>query len=282
MRFSERIGKTNVRTALQVDGMDITLRNQLWNTILKYHETISNASTFGSHVLYFQKHLWENFFKKTLDELPRKRNNYGTDIDTAEIRGIIKIWFMKAEWYNVYDFIEEIALFDDKNFQFGFSEQCNTTLKLELAGYRLIQGRIVQITSEQEILEIEEAINETDKWKNVNTHLFTALEFIADKKTPNYRNSIKESISAVEAICKIITNNEEATLGQALNEIGKNHALHGALKNAFTSMYGYTSDASGIRHSLAENDIAVDFEEAKFMLVVCSAFINFLKSKYTA
>ena len=42
---------------------------------------------------------------------------------------------------------------------------------------------------------------------------------MTDRKTPNYRNSIKESISAVEALCKIITENEKATLGKALKII---------------------------------------------------------------
>jgi len=51
------------------------------------------------------------------------------------------------------------------------------------------------------------------------------------------------------------------------------------LKRAFTALYGYTSDSGGIRHSLLEEDIAVTMEDAKFMLVTCSAFINYLKSK---
>ena len=35
---------------------------------------------------------------------------------------------------------------------------------------------------------------------------------------------------------------------------------------------------SGIRHALTEND-KVDFHDAKFMLVVCSAFVNFVKAE---
>ena len=43
-------------------------------------------------------------------------------------------------------------------------------------------------------------------------------------------------------------------------------------------LYGYTSDADGIRHALLdESDL--DFEDAKFMLVSCSAFTNYLKGK---
>ena len=102
---------------------------------------------------------------------------------------------------------------------------------------------------------------------------------LADRKAPDYRNSIKESISAVEALCNIITGNSSATLGKALSEIEKKHNLHPALKNAFSSLYGWTCDAGGIRHALEENNTIVEFEDAKFMLVSCSAFINYLKAK---
>ena len=106
-----------------------------------------------------------------------------------------------------------------------------------------------------------------------------SLDLLADRKNPNYRNSIKESISAVESFCKLITKDDNASLGEALSEIEKEYSLHGALKSSFSSLYGYTSDAGGIRHALIESDVTVEFEEAKFMLVSCSAFINYLKSK---
>jgi len=107
-----------------------------------------------------------------------------------------------------------------------------------------------------------------------------ALDLFADRESPDYRNSIKESILAVEAICQLITDNPKATLGDALKEIAKKTKvdLHGALKDAFGSLYGYTSDAEGIRHALLDEP-NLCFEDAKFMLVSCSAFINYLIAK---
>jgi len=46
------------------------------------------------------------------------------------------------------------------------------------------------------------------------------------------------------------------------------------------AIYGYTSDEGGIRHAMLEEKI-IDFEDAKFMLVSCSAFINYLIMKST-
>ena len=46
--------------------------------------------------------------------------------------------------------------------------------------------------------------------------------------------------------------------------------LHAALKNGFSSIYGYTSDEGGIRHAMID-DNPCDFDDAKYMLVSCSA-----------
>lgn len=78
----------------------------------------------------------------------------------------------------------------------------------------------------------------------------------------------------------LVAGSSSATLGRALSELDKNKTvnMHPALREAFQKLYGYTSDADGIRHALLK-DSNLDFEDAKFMLVSCSAFINYLKSK---
>jgi hypothetical protein len=66
-------------------------------------------------------------------------------------------------------------------------------------------------------------------------------------------------------------------LGDALSEIVKSKAveLHPALKESFNKLYGYTSDADGIRHAMLEES-SLSSEDAKYMLVACSGFINYL------
>lgn len=43
-------------------------------------------------------------------------------------------------------------------------------------------------------------------------------------------------------------------------------------------LYGYASDEDGIRHPILDST-NVGFAEAKFMLVSCSAFVNFILEK---
>ena len=48
------------------------------------------------------------------------------------------------------------------------------------------------------------------------------------------------------------------------------------MARAFSQLYGYTNDASGIRHSLTD-EATISYADAKFMLVTCSAFVSYLK-----
>jgi hypothetical protein len=159
--------------------------------------------------------------------------------------------------------------------------QFNGVLEREFSGFRFIQGKIVPVTNKEEIGEITNAFSATDSFtalNGCNIHLQAALEKLSDRKNPDYRNSIKESISAIESLAKIISNNAKDSLGASLDKIKGKIKIHPALERGFKQIYGYTSDDDGIRHALIEESTC-DFEDAKFMLISCSAFINYLIAK---
>ena len=85
---------------------------------------------------------------------------------------------------------------------------------------------------------------------------------------PDYRNSIKESISSIEAIVNRIAGTNGNGVSGALDRISEKSPMHRALKASFKSLYGYTSDENGIRHSILEES-NIGYEEAAFMLVAC-------------
>lgn len=275
MKFSQRIGKKPVREILQVDSIDAELYNRLWNLILNtLFEKLKNQTHEDAQAVC--NHIWTEFFNELEDETPE----YFSIMYSKNFKSHFKDkFFGDMYWYEIYDLLEFISDLDSKALHTGFMDKCNSVLKRELSGYRLIDNKVVKTTSEEEISAIETAINDSSALNSVNTHLRTALELLSNRENPDYRNSIKESISAVEAICGIIVENDNTTLGEAIKVIEKNYKLHKALKSAFSSLYGYTSDSGGIRHSLLEDDVEVTFEDAKFMLVSCSAFINYLNEK---
>ncbi len=77
----------------------------------------------------------------------------------------------------------------------------------------------------------------------------------------------------------MITGDPKVTLGTALGRLeSKIGPLHKDLIEAFKKLYWYTSDAHGIRHGLV-GEPNLDVEDAKFMLISCSAFIDYLFAK---
>lgn len=276
--FSQRIGKKDIRTVIQKESMDSILRTKLWNCFTKnYKNTRNVVNSYGNTLDGSMKHLayelWDNFFYNPIDSIP---------IYWSTFYKQIKIAFFNFNWYEVYDFIEFIpntynSLYENSQFM----KECNIIFEKELSAYRFVNGKITEITSEIEIDSIESAIKSTNIFSNINVHLDTALSMIADRDNPDYRNSIKESISAVEGLCSIVCEDSKASLGKALKQIEKNNILqiHPTLKSAFEKLYGYTSDAEGIRHALLD-ECTLNFEDAKFMLVSCSAFINYLIEKW--
>ena len=275
MRFSERIGKRKGRCKLQVDSMDNELRNSLWNTI--YTHIVAPIYMVFAHSMSddwedFFDSIWIDFFKLPVDNL-----SYTKEWVCNRIKDW---WYQNADTWDRYDFIEYIGQKGGPHDRGAFISDCNIMLEREFSAYRFVSGVLSPITDQVEINEIEKALETAAerKFKGVRTHLEAALDKLSDRKNPDYRNSIKESISAVESLCIIILKNPKATLGQALKLIEVKAGLHPALKKGFSSIYGYTSDEGGIRHAMID-DNPCDFNDAKYMLVSCSAFVNYLIMK---
>ena len=190
------------------------------------------------------------------------------------IEAIVQYW---DDYLKERDGGRYFSEFDETYINGSIFDIANIYFEREYVGYRFVDGEIVPISDKYELAAIEEALS--NKYKSVQGHIAKANHLLADRTNPDYENSIKESISAVEAICKIFTGakGKEATLGNMLKKLEeKGVKIHGGLKSAFNILYGYASDANGIRHAGDIGGPSSTFEEAKFMLVSCSAFINYL------
>lgn len=277
MRFSERYGYRPIREIIQKESIDEPLKIGIWNIFhtclweraISYQESFY---TYDSHLIELIKSYWIHIFKLPLDLIPR---------DFDDTLQEIRTHFFELKWYEIYDLIEHTIEHYPNYYvspHFKFIDNLNNILDKEKSAYRIIENKIIEITSEQEIQSIEKALEKTNSYSGVQQHLNQALKLMSDRQNPDYRNSIKESISAVESICKIITNDDKATLGKALKVIEDKFCLHPALKNSLSQLYGYTSDGDGIRHAMLEES-KLSYIDAKFMLVACTNFINYLIDK---
>jgi hypothetical protein len=273
MRFSERYGFSEFRQALQVDVVDEPLRNSLWNALqMTFWDNVYSSDGYrglsvrGNEPLRaLCRRLWMSYFKKPLDTLWD---------DWTNTRKELRDYFFHCEWYEVYDFLEFVA-HGPREVDDEFCGKCNTFLEREASAYRFVSGEIVRIVAPEEIASIEDALSGPDD--PIKDHLHRSLELIADRSAADYRNSIKEAISAVEALVRDVTGEKAGTLGELLKKL-EEHQVHPALRAAFSKLYGYTSDADGIRHALTAESQAT-FDDAKFMLVACSAFVGYVRGR---
>ena len=254
MRFSQRQGITPSEKPVQLDFIDEDLLNSLWNIYkLCILDNLKNDKSYRLNIIPFKQYaisLWHNFYKLPIDAIPYQ------DYETKES---IRKWFFQAEWFEIYDFIEfSLKIVSQHEYQIQtdlIETKFNNVLERDFSGYRFIRGAVSQITNEQEIAEINNALAQTKSFtalNGCNIHLHAALTKLSDRKNPDYRNSIKESISAVESIAKKISKNAKDSLGASLDKIKGKINIHPALEKGFKQIYGYTSDGDGIRHALTD------------------------------
>jgi len=182
-----------------------------------------------------------------------------------------------ALWYDFLEHVGEIQ-FTDESTNY-FVEEVNEALEKENAGYRFVHRKFIPITSDAEVAEVLKVATPTSTvLAPVSKHIQQATDLLSDRQTPDYRNSMKESISAVESLCKFISGLQDKTLGPALKKTTEILGLNEDLRDGFHKIYGYTSDDHGIRHSLKDMDHP-EQEDARFLLVACSAFVNYVTEK---
>ncbi len=219
--------------------------------------------------------------KSLLNDVFCENDFYDTDITIIFENNIMNVLY-NACYNEVLDLVEYLAQWCERHNYWkdgSFYKEINDLFEREYVGYRFIDGRIVQITDKIEIQSIEKAL--TNPFDGCRAHIRKAMGFLADRQNKDYKNSIKESISAVESICKVIVGNEKAVLSDALKKMENDgFPIHHCLKDAFSKLYAYAGDQGGIRHAEKMFESNVTFEEAEFMLVSCSAFVNYLIAEY--
>jgi hypothetical protein len=199
----------------------------------------------------------------------------------------LKAWFLEASWDRVYSFVEWLPFLIARGtpepyyggrrqiVEFGkrFMGDLEGALKRLGSPYRLIGAELVPITGQAELDEVARAMG--SPFAGARKQIAQAVTLLSMKPEPDYRNTIKESVSAIESTLMEATGNS-GDFKPLLDAFEKAHGeLHPAFRKAVSTLYGWTSDEKGVRHGIF-GDVNVDHADARFMLVTCSAFVNFL------
>lgn len=266
--FSERYGYTK--------PSDVMIREQITpeiqNAICSCFDRMEDD---GYHYYYvtLQKYLWTEF-------LHRRELSFNVNPNLLVATNFIED--KNKPWYEKLDLIDksiEYLMANHIPYVKDFIFDLNHEFEQLHFAYRIVDNQIVEITSKEEIRSIEDAISNNDN--PIRTHFQAALQLYAKRPEGDFRNSIKESISAVEVFCRDKTGEE--TLGKALKRWEKSEiTIPQILNTAFDKLYAYTNQPdTGIRHALMDSSATYtpSSAEALFMLVACSAFINYLEMK---
>ena len=268
--FSDRY---NSKPALHINEISPKLRKRLLLVIFKYEVRSTYDPIFGD--LEFEISPVEEL----LEYLGARYSIEGGPSCHWNNYNYLERVVEQEEWYVVFDVIERYLNLIDKRKVSSAICEMNLILQEEQSQWMIVDNKVIPRFENEELSDVETAMNNSLLGVS-NVHIEKALRLLSLKETPDYANSIKESISAVEAACKFITGLEDVTLGKAIKHLCDSGVeIHQSLRQAFEKLYGYASDESGIRHAGVDFTNA-GFDEARFMLVTCSAFVNYLSEKY--
>lgn len=280
--FSERYNYTKASDVIIREKITPEIQNAICSCYdrLSHIFHVSGAYKFEEPYRDMEQYLWTYF-------LNQREGDFSSDVSYH----IVATSFLEDDnnpWYKKLDLVEFTIKYlyaldtkhDRRMYVFrSFVKQLNYEFERLNFAYRNVNTEIVEITSKEELVAVESSMH--DSPSNIRMHLNKALELYAQRPLGDYSNSIKESISAVEAYCREITG--QKTLGEALNKLKDNGLIiPPILKVAFEKLYAYTNQPdTGIRHALMDEDgiYTPASEEALFMLVSCSSFINYLNKK---
>lgn len=284
--FSDRNSIKPENTEIQLKEFDSRTRVQLQNMLNELYSEV-----YGD--IFYQRDYIQEFFRYVVGDIYSEPVDIKIWINDTTLWNMISETIFRADYDDVLTLIEAIIQYWDRylkesDYEYynpyngkymptSVFETANLCFEREYVGYRFVDGLIVPISDQYEVNIVKQTLN--TKEDVVREHISKANRLLADRSHPDYENSIKESISAVEALCEILTGmaGKEATLGKMLKKLEDNGIIiHSGLKSAFNILYGYTSDANGIRHAGDIGGPSSTFEEAKFMLISCCAFINYL------
>lgn len=280
--FSERNGVgRQLNKEMQTNSFDVRTRTLFVNVLQEYflEKDLCNYTAYGRED--FTKGIYREIAQNATGELAYWYYNVNTNYAELFI-DYISAPILNGKYDEVLTLIEFIAKQIDKSLSAEIGNRLrhkfNELFEQEYVGYRFLGDIITPITNDKERKCIEESM--TCQIKMIEKHMEKAVKLLSNRDDPDYKNSIKESINAIEAAARFILQDDSIILSKALVKLNdKGIICHKTLRDVIEKIYAFGSDAGGVRHGEKSEPINLGFDEAKMLLVTCSSVVNFLLSK---
>ena len=279
--FSQAQGYEEIPGPLTLEALPKDARTRIWNLFFVHlQKSMSTYSITGESWIDGD---WVRIFQDehaTFDTI-RALDDWRTDFRPfcENLRERIE----SLPFNKVFDLIQFVLR--HPRCPLGFVTEMRSTFTDSHLAYTIDVGpspTIVPAPTPEEGVAIVESLQSLRKagLDGSAAHLCKASECINEG---DWAGSVRESIHAVESVARQLDPEAAQTLGPALKSIERGGALHQALKKAFDTLYGYTSNEQGIRHALLDQtDAKVGQDEAMFMFGACASFASYLWRKHVA
>jgi hypothetical protein len=276
MLWSEKEGLREVRQEIQSDGMDDALRTGLRNALhiaflgkIAEHRAIGGAGIFSRYRPALTG-LWHDCLKWPIHELPTS---------SGKVVSLLMRHMRLCDWRDVYDIVHYCVHHLPAPEAEQLAAVANRVLEREKSAWHFVGPDLVRRIADTEIKAIEDAWADSQPFREVHQQLRTAVAEFSSRDQPNYAHCIKEAISAVETLARLIVGDPDTSLGKALDAIRQSRKpdVHPALLGAIDKLFGYASNKGLVRHGAKPGEEGeVTMAEAQLMLVACHAVVSFL------
>ena len=272
LTFAQAEGAEPLPQQLQLRVISTEMRALLWRAT---HDSLLRSKT--SDTVFAPLSItgrWEKVLRDFWSSRLHRLEDFDTEFYSA--KKLVREIFENGDYVRVFDFLQFVLR--HPSCPSDFDRVIDLALCQTRAAYRVLgNDTIVPIGSEDEAEALQRAFVDLAEaeFHGARSHLRDAGSHLT---AGEYAASVRESISSVESVARKLGSLQ--TLAGALQRLERTSRIHPSLKNGFTSIYGYTSDEKGIRHSLLDDAQAeVDEADALFMMGACAAFVSYLINK---
>lgn len=217
------------------------------------------------------------------------------DFDSCSCWEALEARVLGLEWYQFFDLVETVGhLLGDAEAKYDDDFESDLLEKYRLRAYRqavnelFSEHRVEWRLNAGSLLEaalpkdLEERVANTEvedlkDFQPARQHYAKARRYIlSPSKDPE--NSIKESVSAVESVCRTIYP-RASTLGAALKEMRTDELISPMLSTVFEKFYAYANAAPAVRHGSREPSSVLEID-AELALHISAAFIRAIIAQY--
>lgn len=196
---------------------------------------------------------------------------------SSEIEDLI----LKCQYWQFYDICE--ILWEGlkyKNERDSLSQEINTLFREEHLGFELRDGKVEKIGSGFIDAHVKEAryLLKEPEFKGADKHFEKALKALNTRPNPDVENCIKDAVSAIESVGRIIVGDDKALLSRIIKDMAGEGIIPKPLDEVIQKVYAYRGDQPGVAHGLVGIS-KVTIAEAELVLVMSAAIIIYLAKK---